>query len=326
MPKKILLIENDSSFAAGISESLEASGFEVRVTGDGKEGLDLARETAPEAIVLCVELPGVSGYLVCQKLKKDEALKAVPLVLTSAEATEETFEKHRTLKARADEYLLKPYTPAALVEKLGALVGLPEAAAPAEEEIVSLEEEVGVEGAVESAPDRELPGLDLESLPDEPPASAGDAALEDDLKLLDEAFDGIAAPAPKDAAAALDELTGENAMPEVEADAVETTLPEDDEGAIQADAGGLDAEAEAALGALGGADETLTPGTPIEPEPPTRPIRGASAELLRAAGVKLLSDEEPPPRPAPAIILPAPSEAETFPGEAAEAEVDSGDL
>ena len=83
MPKKILLIENDSSFAAGISESLEASGFEVRVTGDGKEGLDLAREWSPEAVVLCVELPGMSGYLVCQKLKKDDALKALPLVLAS---------------------------------------------------------------------------------------------------------------------------------------------------------------------------------------------------------------------------------------------------
>src|SRR5512142_1287888 len=123
MPKKILLIENDSAFAAGISESLEATGFEVRATGDGKEGLELARDWAPQAVVLCVELPGMSGYLVCQKLKKDEALKPIPLVLTSAEATEETFEKHRTLKARADDYLLKPYAAAALLEKLGALIG-----------------------------------------------------------------------------------------------------------------------------------------------------------------------------------------------------------
>src|SRR5512142_809707 len=164
MPKKILLIENDSAFAAGISESLEATGFEVRTTGDGKEGLDLARDWAPDAVVLCVELPGMSGYLVCQKIKKDDALKALPLVLTSAEATEETFEKHKTLKARADEYLLKPYTPEALVEKLGALVGLPEGAGAedagadgaTEEEVVSLEEEMGLEASAEGSPDAEI--------------------------------------------------------------------------------------------------------------------------------------------------------------------------
>src|SRR5512138_3707903 len=143
MPKKILLIENDSSFAAGISESLEASGFEVRVTGDGREGLDLAREWGPAAVVLCVELPGMSGYLVCQKLRKEDALRGIPLVLTSAEATEETFDKHRTLKARADEYLLKPYAPEALLAILDALVGLP--AAEEDEEIVTLEEEAGAD-------------------------------------------------------------------------------------------------------------------------------------------------------------------------------------
>src|SRR5512138_542103 len=194
MAKKILLIENDSAFAAGIAESLETSGVEVRITGDGKEGLDLAREVAPDAIVLCVELPGMSGYLVCQKLKKDDALKAIPLVLTSAEATEETFEKHRTLKARADEYLLKPYVPAALIEKLGALVGLPEPEpaplddATGEEELVSLEEEIGLEASAEGSPDQEVPGLDLESLPDEPAAGTPALGDDEDLRLLDDAF------------------------------------------------------------------------------------------------------------------------------------------
>src|SRR5512138_2015820 len=310
MPKKILLIENDSSFAAGISESLEASGFEVRVTGDGKEGLDLAREWSPGAVVLCVELPGMSGYLVCQKLKKDEALKALPLVLTSAEATEETFEKHRTLKARADEYLLKPYAPGALIEKLDALVGLPEAPPAAadegdaggEEEVVSLEEEMGLEASAEGSPDEEIPGLDLQSLPDEPPTGGeGATGIDEDLRLLDDAFDGLAAPATPpapdavDAAdAALDELTGDHAMPVDDVDVTAAALPPQDEGTARAEAATLDDDAEAALGALGalgGADEALAI------EPPTVPVRGASADLLRAAGIRLL-DEAPAPAPA----------------------------
>jgi CheY-like chemotaxis protein len=289
MPKKILLIENDAAFAERLSGTLEAAGFDVRATGDGKEGLDLARDWAPDAIVLCVELPSMSGYLVCQKLKKDDGLKAIPLVLTSGEATEETFDKHRTLKARADEYLLKPYEPEALIGKLGSLIGLPDPAdVPADvgEELVSLEVEVGLESA-DGEPEAEVPGLSLESLPDEPVAAEPGLAVDDDLRLLDDAFDGLAVvPAPQEAAAALDELTGERPMPGDEVDAAAASLPDDDERAPRADFAALDDEAEAALGILA-ADEALSLGAPaaldetrpiIVPPPPPR-----DAEV-RAAG------------------------------------------
>jgi CheY-like chemotaxis protein len=293
MPKKILLIENDPAFANEVSDALEATGFEVRATGDGKEGLDLARDWSPDAVVLCVELPGMSGYLVCQKLKKDDALKSIPLVLTSAEATEETFEKHKTLKARADDYLLKPYAPAALADVLGALVGLPEGAEaePSEEEVVSLEEEMGLEASAEGTPDAEIPGLDLQSLPDEPAADGAPSSIDDDLRLLDDAFEGLSAPpGADDAGAALDELTGEDRVPVEDVDAAAASLPDEDEGAARAELSGLDDDADAALGALGGEDETLA-------EPPTRPVRGASADLLRSAGIKLLDDEPAAPAP-----------------------------
>jgi CheY-like chemotaxis protein len=326
MPKKILLIENDSAFAAGLTEALEANGFEVRLTGDGKEGLEFARDWAPDAIVLCVELPGMSGYLVCQKLKKDDALKALPLVLTSAEATEETFEKHRTLKARADEYLLKPYAPAALVEKLGALIGLPEpppeeTTAEAEEELVTLEEEADLEAGADGSADRELPALELESLRDEPAAAASDPSEDEDLRLLDDAFDGISSgggiPAeealeelgrevPDEAEAALEELEREQPVEVMEVDAAEASLPDGDEGAAPAPLGGLDADAEAALGALGGEDETLSPGLVIEAEelePEDRPVRGPSHDILRAAGIKLLDEEERSGRGPDAVAL-----------------------
>jgi CheY-like chemotaxis protein len=278
MPKKILLIENDPALAATLSDSLEAAGYQTRATGDGREGLDLARDWAPEAIVLCVELPSMSGYLVCQKLKKDDALKAIPLVLTSGEATEETFEKHRTLKARADDYLLKPYEPEALIAKLGALVGLPDPAdvpADADEELVSLEVEMGLEAA-EGEPEAEVPGLSLESLPDEPAAAEPGAAVDDDLRLLDDAFDGLAVePAPQEAAAALDELTGERPMPADEVDAAAAAHPDDDERAPRADFAALSAiddEAEAALGALDDPDEALSPLAAAAALDETRPV------------------------------------------------------
>jgi CheY-like chemotaxis protein len=279
MSKTILLIENDTAFAEEISGAIEAMGYQVRVTGDGKEGLDLAKDLKPDAIVLCVELPKLSGYSICNKLKKDDVLKAIPLVLTSSEATEEVFDDHRKLKVRAEDYLIKPYVSAALLEKLAGLIGLPEGAAssrppgepaPAieidgdDEEVVSLEEELGLESFA-GEPGQELPALDLDSLPDEPAAaSVTSDELEDDLKLLDDAFDGLSAtPVQETSTAALaagqaveQPTAGDQA---VASDRLDATAAIPDQGApgARAELGDVADEDDLALGSLG--EEPSTP-------------------------------------------------------------------
>jgi CheY-like chemotaxis protein len=170
MQKNVLLIESDTTFARAMSSALESRGYGVRTSPDGKEGFELARALHPDCVVLCVELPGLSGYSWCNRLKKDGTLKSIPLVITSSEATPETFDQHRKLKTRAEDYLLKPFQPETLVERVGALVGLPEAT-PEDEELITLDD-VELEGAAaEAAP---LPPED-----------------DVDLKALDDAFDSI---------------------------------------------------------------------------------------------------------------------------------------
>ncbi len=169
MQKTVLLIESDTSFARAMSNALEARGFGVRTSSDGKEGFELARALHPDCVVLCVELPGLSGYSWCNRLKKDGDLKGIPLVITSSEATPETFDQHRKLKTRAEDYLLKPFPPETLVDRIGALVGLPDRGG-ADEDLVTLDD-------VE---------LDVAS-PAATPAAEEDA----DLRMLDEAFDSI---------------------------------------------------------------------------------------------------------------------------------------
>jgi CheY-like chemotaxis protein len=334
MPKTILLIENDAPFAEEMSGALEAMGYQVRISSDGKDGLELAKDLNPDAIVLCVELPRLSGYSICNKLKKDEALRSIPLVLTSSEATEEVFDDHRKLKVRAEAYLIKPYVSATLLEKLAALIGLPDGgdapavaaaepppddAAGGDEEVVSLEDELGLEPFA-GEPGEELPTLDLDSLPDEPAAPvAGDGDLEEDLKLLDDAFDGLSAPAPKatpqrspaitaDEDGQASDLAIEKAMgvdrpvTSEDLEAASASLPEEDESSARADLGGLDDETELALGALGDASpppvasafEALDAlGSVDEPPaapsaPPASPVEamaaGAAAVLATAGG------------------------------------------
>jgi CheY-like chemotaxis protein len=315
MSKRVLLIEADSRLSGALSGALEEAGFEVRVAGDGGEGIDAAHDFQPAAIVLAAELPGTSGYLVCQKIKKDDVLKEIPLVLTSAEATAETFEKHKQLKVRAQAYLLKPFAPDRLVDSLVELVGPPgrgagRGAGGSDEEVVSLEEEMGLEGLGGTVDD--LPAFDLQSLPDEPAPAAG--GQDEDLRLLDDAFDSLAAPGAVTEEG--DESVGERPGRAEDLDAAAASFPDEEEPRARDDISALEEEADRALGVLTadeGAEEAGEPPTPPSPDlRSTRTtIRGASADLLRAAGIPLMSD--------------APSRAGAAPGPARERERPGGD-
>lgn len=124
MGASVLIIDAEEDFANSLAETLRANGIDVQITPDGKAGLDAARINIPDTIVLCVELPRMSGYSICAKLKKDPTLKTVPLIITSAEATQETFEHHKKLKTRAEEYLKKPFDPQELLTMVSGYLGL----------------------------------------------------------------------------------------------------------------------------------------------------------------------------------------------------------
>lgn len=188
MSGDVLIIEADEDVAGQIAEAVGQRGLSPRVTNDGKNGYDLAQADRPAAIVLCAELPKVSGYSICAKLKKDPGLKDVPLIFTSSEASESTFEHHKKLKVRADEYLSKPFAMPQLLELLGRHVGLGTngVEAPTDDEI-SISEDIAIEAEPEL--------LDAEPEPELFRAS-GSAADGDggsggtgDLQSVDFAFD-----------------------------------------------------------------------------------------------------------------------------------------
>jgi DNA-binding response OmpR family regulator len=126
MSRKILLIESDTTLIATIADALRAQGAEVALARDAGSAFDVARAERPDGIVLCAELPGGSGFVVCNKLRKDPDLREIPLLLTSADASDETFEQHRKLRTRADAYLRKPFAVSDLLATLTPLAGLPQ--------------------------------------------------------------------------------------------------------------------------------------------------------------------------------------------------------
>ena len=124
MAASILFFESDPDFAAAVRGALEARGASVEIVDDGNVGLAQATSSAPDLILLTIELPQMNGFLVCKKLKKNPATQSIPVVILSSEATEEIFEQHRKLRTRAEEYVRKPIDVDALLARVGELVPL----------------------------------------------------------------------------------------------------------------------------------------------------------------------------------------------------------
>ena len=210
MPKRILLIDPDESFTQGLAAAATAAGFRASTASDSEQGMALARQDNPDLIVVCVEAQPTNGYMLCTRLKKDDRLKHIPVILTSANATPDSFEKHKKLKTRAEDYLIKPFAPHAMLQKAAELLGMPAPddgdGAPAngdeslglgdlvegEDEPIQLGESEAAEahGAAEEAIDveelEELVEIDEEVEPASE-RSGGD----EDLAMFDQAFDAL---------------------------------------------------------------------------------------------------------------------------------------
>ena len=175
--KRILFIDSDDAFVREMAAQAQHKGFEALTTTSSTEGVDLAHQQRPDLIVVNVELSPTNGWSVCTKLKKDDDLRGIPVVLTSSTSTLDTFEKHKKLKTRADEYLLKPYSPEDFIRIAGGLVGVPEEHV-ADEDMVIEDESLAMGEFDGQALDESIPVAGDEAPPDvDPLAPASEAAL-----------------------------------------------------------------------------------------------------------------------------------------------------
>ena len=77
--KRVLIIDNDPAFEASLRQSLEQRQLEVSSVGDGAEGLEHAKGAPPDCILLAAELPNMSGYSVCNRIRRTKSLQEIPL-------------------------------------------------------------------------------------------------------------------------------------------------------------------------------------------------------------------------------------------------------
>jgi CheY-like chemotaxis protein/chromosome segregation ATPase len=124
MPTKVLVFESDPAFAGELRNELGKLGCATTVVDDGNVGLQQAATDRPDLVLLSIELPRMNGFSVCNKLKKDPNLKDVPLIIMSSESSDETFEQHKKLRTRAEDYVHKPIAFGELLQHIQAFVRL----------------------------------------------------------------------------------------------------------------------------------------------------------------------------------------------------------
>src|SRR5260370_11094281 len=118
---KVLLIEDDSETAEEFTAELTDRGFEVEWSANGIDGLDKARSTRPDAMIVDRLLPGMDGLTVIEALRKDQVRTPV-LVLSALGAVDD---RVRGLRMGGDDYLTKPFAVVELVARIEALLRRP---------------------------------------------------------------------------------------------------------------------------------------------------------------------------------------------------------
>jgi DNA-binding response OmpR family regulator len=114
---RILVIEDSDAIRRMIETLVSARGHEVEGVPTGAKGIDAAIARPPDAILLDLMLPGsYDGFEVCRRLRDDDALRAVPIIVISA--LDDEAAKQNALEAGATAYYTKPFSPTALLKEL----------------------------------------------------------------------------------------------------------------------------------------------------------------------------------------------------------------
>jgi two-component system KDP operon response regulator KdpE len=113
----ILLIDDDPTLRELLSDQLRMAGYRVLTAAHGASGLQVAAELPPDLIVLDVMMPGMSGWAVCEQLRKKSN---VPIIMLTAKGEE--IDKLRAFRLGVDDYVTKPFSFAEMVARVGAVL------------------------------------------------------------------------------------------------------------------------------------------------------------------------------------------------------------
>jgi two-component system response regulator ResD len=113
----ILVVDDEPTITDVISRYLERAGYSTRIAGDGADALRIAGESRPDLVVLDLMMPGMDGLEVMRRLREHERVSVI-LLTAKGEHTDRII----GLRLGADDYVVKPFSPAELVARVDAVL------------------------------------------------------------------------------------------------------------------------------------------------------------------------------------------------------------
>ncbi|MFO7649120.1 MULTISPECIES: response regulator transcription factor [Halomonas] len=117
---KVLVVDDEANIVLSLEFLMQQAGFEVVTAEDGETALERVAEGAPDLVLLDISLPGISGFDVLERLRADPDHARLPIIMLTAHGRE--VEREKGMALGADDYITKPFSTQALVDKVKTLL------------------------------------------------------------------------------------------------------------------------------------------------------------------------------------------------------------
>ena len=121
MTRSVLVVDDEPNIARSLEFLMDQAGYEVRVANDGEQALRAIEDQRPDLVLLDLMIPKRDGYEVCQAIRENPNWRDIHIIMLTAKGQEA--ERERGIEVGADDYVTKPFSTRALVEKVKGVLG-----------------------------------------------------------------------------------------------------------------------------------------------------------------------------------------------------------
>lgn len=125
---QVLVVDDEPNILLSLEFLMQQAGFDVTTADDGESALERINAGLPDLLLLDISLPGISGFDVLERLRTAADTRHLPIIMLTAHGRE--VEREKGMALGANDYITKPFSTQALVEKVKALLAETDHGAP----------------------------------------------------------------------------------------------------------------------------------------------------------------------------------------------------